>query len=624
MTTALVFAQAPLTAPPVRLVFGEVGEPVEVEVVVAGAFAAFGGTVRITTVAHATIAGVFPPFGGEVLAQYRSGTDRPLVGRLQAAWQRGQPRLAGTEESQQVPVHLRVGTASPSRSAVALQAQIRLPLAEALVALHARRRAVHQDAMRLAAGAVFSHDDAQRDRRVSRTLRFDTARPAGASLASDWHERLRDPRGRLTSGWQTGAPRDLQRSATMAVALPRSRGWSALFDTAIVPPPGQSSRPGPVVPPADPCYRPDPHLLFSAPRPAATGLVFVCERHAGPPAVVVVPLRRTYIVINETSLRRVDGDVALPAPSLSLNLDADSWTWGFSASLPASALPLLEPDEDGAPVELEARINGQPFRLLAERLSRERQFGQAGIRVQGRGRAALLDAPYAAVRSFGNASQPRTAQQLAADVLTVNGVGLGWDLDWGLADWLVPAGVFSHQGTFISALGQIATAAGGYLQPHATDPALRVLPRYPVPSWQWGTAVPDLELPSAVTTRESIEWLDKPRYNRVFVSGTGQGVLGQITRQGTAGDLVAPMVTDALATHANAVRQRGIAVLSDTGRQAHVTLRLPVLPETGVIVPGKFVRYVDGTTARVGLVRSTSVDVGLPEVWQTIGVETRA
>jgi hypothetical protein len=137
---------------------------------------------------------------------------------------------------------------------------------------------------------------------------------------------------------------------------------------------------------------------------------------------------------------------------------------------------------------------------------------------------------------------------------------------------------------------------------------MRVLLRYPLAPWAWNTATPDYEIPSAVMTRESIEWVDKPEYNRVFVSGTGQGILAQVTRDGTAGDLVAPMVTDPLITASDAGRQRGIAVLSDTGRQATVRLSLPVLPETGVITPGKFVRYVDGATTRLGLVRAVGVE----------------
>ncbi len=70
-----------------------------------------------------------------------------------------------------------------------------------------------------------------------------------------------------------------------------------------------------------------------------------------------------------------------------------------------------------------------------------------------------------------------------------------------------------------------------------------------------------------------------------------------------------------------AARQRGIAVLADTGHQIEVRLRLPVLAETGIIEPGAFVEYQDGNVTRHGLVRSTQVEAGMPEVWQTLGVQ---
>ena len=54
------------------------------------------------------------------------------------------------------------------------------------------------------------------------------------------------------------------------------------------------------------------------------------------------------------------------------------------------------------------------------------------------------------------------------------------------------------------------------------------------------------------------------------------------------------------------------------------SLRLPVLPETGIIEPGAFISYQDGGVARLGLVRSTRIDAGLPEVWQTLGVQSYA
>ena len=55
---------------------------------------------------------------------------------------------------------------------------------------------------------------------------------------------------------------------------------------------------------------------------------------------------------------------------------------------------------------------------------------------------------------------------------------------------------------------------------------------------------------------------------------------GQMTRARTAGNALAPMMVDSLIADASVARQCGIAVLSDTGRQIEVSLRLQVLPET--------------------------------------------
>lgn len=387
----------------------------------------------------------------------------------------------------------------------------------------------------------------------------------------------------------------------------------------------------PIVPPVDNIYQGTGLLNFICPWLDYAGddirlnfAKYQCdaEAPAQPGETVIVPVKRVYMVINNVSLRRVDGNVLLPTFSLSLSIDADSWTWGFNAALPDTTLDAIEPGSDGTPVELEAVINGTGYRVLAEQISRDRSFGRAAIRVSGKGKSAILGAPYAPIQNFSNASAARTAQQLMNDALTVNGASIGWTVNWGLTDWLVPTGAWAHQGTYITALNAIAEAAGGYIQPHPTQKQLNVLARYPTAPWNWGSLTPDFELPSDVTTREGIEWLERPRYNRIFVTGEGQGVLGQVTRAGTAGDILAPLVTDALITHADAARQRGLSVLADTGRQAHLSLRLPVLAETGVIQPGKFVRYVDGSTIRIGIVRSTAIEVGMPEIWQTIGVET--
>lgn len=420
----------------------------------------------------------------------------------------------------------------------------------------------------------------------------------------------------VTAPWQAGQGTALRWGAGASGGLASYRTVAAPWQRGVLlesigGPLTPLTPPGPV-----PCWQPEPgdavDLVLKLALRRLGDLVLACRRAA----IRAVPVRRVYMVTNVTSLVRVSDGASVPCLSFSLSLDVDSWAWGFSASLPASALPLIEPGEDGEPVVLEASVNGTEFRVLAESMARERTFGRASVRVQGRGHTAVLDAPYSPLQTF-NAVSALTTQQLLDQALPS-----GWTADFGLTPWLVPGSVWSHQGSPITAALAIAAAGGGYLQPHATNQVLRVLPRYPVAPWGWGSVTPDIELPASVVTQEGIEWVEHARYNRVFVSGTNTGVLGRVTRTGTAGDVVAQMVTDPLITHVDGARQRGLPVLAEGGRKAMVSLRLPVLPETGVLQPGEFVRYVDGGTSRLGLVRSVAVDVGLAAVWQSIKVES--
>lgn len=390
-------------------------------------------------------------------------------------------------------------------------------------------------------------------------------------------------------------------------------------------PPGRSAIIA--TPPPEPwrCYTPPAgdaaNLLFGREIPRTADILFRCR--GGVAGAIVIPIRSTYIVINNVTLVRLPDNTALQAYSLSLKWDIDSWSVGWSASLPAAALDAVMPTGIGEPVELLATINETPVRLLAESIARDRRFGDARLNVGGRGRVAWLAAPYAPTVARA-ASSAMTSQQIAADAITDNGVPIGWGLNWQIPDWLVPAGVWSHQGSRIDAVRRIAEAAGGYVLGHRTDQTLHVRPRYPLLPWEWSAATPDLIIPAAVASTEAIAWSESPAYNRVFVAGQEQGRTGQITRAGTAGDILAPMVTDPLITHADAARARGASILAAGGRQATVTLRLPVLPETGILDLGQLIEYQDGSTARRGLVRAVAVDVGRPTVWQTVEIETHA
>lgn len=625
----LLFDRTAASGPPWVLLFGDLlGEAPARTLEFAAQFDELRFAGRASSIIPCTMSVVFPEMTFASIALYQSKTQRPTVARVVAPWSKG----AGTREIGVSAAHTlanraplgsqnlwstglgsRVGASAPQYSAIRNDAYV---LTGFDSALHRRLEP---------SGLLFQSAD--HAVRLRMTNAFQVAARLGASRVRDLFNVGLRRSSPLTVLWNRGAAYRLKASNSAGEALRSNRGWQQRFQNAWVPRAGRTLVAGPVTPPVlDPCYLPNTHLLFDLMWASDTGLVFICERHTTPPppnTTVVVPIRRIYMVVNNASLRRVDGNIELPTLSMALGLDVDSWTWSFSATLPAQALANLEPAGTGSPVEVEAIINGTAFRALVESIERTREFGTNDLRISGRGKTALLDAPYAPIQSFIN-TQARTAQQIMGDVLTINGVSLGWSIDWGLTDWSVPAGVFNHQGTYIGAINKIAAAAGGYVQPHAVNQTLRILPRYPTVPWEWGSVVADFQLPVDATSRESLRWLEKPAYNRVFVSGQEVGVLGQVTRSGTAGEVLAPMVVDPLVTSAIAARQRGIAVLADTASQIEVGLRLPVLPETGIILPGAFVDYQDGGVSRRGLVRSTQVQAGLPEVWQTLGVQTYA
>jgi hypothetical protein len=332
---------------------------------------------------------------------------------------------------------------------------------------------------------------------------------------------------------------------------------------------------------------------------------------------VTVPIQRVYIVINEIQLLRVSNMTPIQAINLNIGFDCDSWLPTFSATIPEAARDAVMPDP--SPVEIEASINGTQFRFFVERITRSRQFAQRSVTISGRGIACELDAPYATQSQHTNAID-MTAQQIITAALGFS----GYTQTWNITDWLVPANTYSLYGTAAQVAGDVADASGSVLAADWSLRDLRMMPRYPVKPWDWGAATPDFIIPGDVTQTESLEWIEKPSYNLVYVSGVQNGVLGQVKITGTAGDLPAPMVTHSLITHADAARQRGISILSDTGRKAMLQISMPVLESTGVIDVCKLIQFNDGVTARRGIVRANNISVNWPTVRQVLTVEAAA
>jgi hypothetical protein len=404
-------------------------------------------------------------------------------------------------------------------------------------------------------------------------------------------------------------------------------GWQVWWQEAVVPQPGISFYPP--EPPAPPkCYTPNPHLLFKGLQvDVDTNLVFTCEYvpPEDPNTILgqVIPYRKVYVVMNSVKLFKKDGMVELPVLSFGIDIDMDSWCWGFTCSVHYSCLNHVASVVYNEPVELIARVNGEDFEVLAESISRNRSWESKSLSIQGRGKSAYLSDPYAPKLNFAN-TEIKTAQQLMIDALTYNGVSIGWGVDWGVEDWSVPSGVWSVAGTYMDALLSVANACGAFILPHASQNILYVKPRYSAWPWAW-PSVPNnqlIQIPSAVVETESIKWETKPNYNGVYVSGVNAGTLALVKKLGTAGDYLDTMVTDSLITSAAAARQRGGTILSQTGRMATISISLPVLPETGIIRPGRLIKYVDSGQTILGMSKSVSVSLqGGPSLRQSIELE---
>lgn len=458
---------------------------------------------------------------------------------------------------------------------------------------------------------------------------WQTAVPA-SDLWALVHQAAALHRRQAAAPWQLAQPRDATRLSPHGLGDARRRSLLAPWQTSRPVPPGLE-----VWPPVDSGARPpreiNTHLVFACP-PWLGGpvhLVFgrVCGAPPGPQAGFVIQPARFYMAVHSLVAHRLPDLTEIPIYDLSLSADAGSFGWTFNASAPMAAFDALAPSS-GLPAQVRFTLDGLPFAFVVDSLRKSEEFGRRGVRFSGRSITALLARPYARETTRGNAGAAATAQQLAEQALDTTGV----TLDWGLTDWLVPAGAWSHSGTPLAAVQAIVEAAGGYLQSHRS--AATLLARHPYPElagglpggpWNWYApgVVPDVELaPDAIIT-SAIERRDGPAINGVYVSGTTQGVLALVKRTGSAADQLASLVTDPLITTQEVALQRGLSVLGAAGPKHLVSIDLPVLTgagQPGVLDVGQLVQVNTATPWR-GRVRSVGVNARMPSVRQSVQIE---
>ena len=356
---------------------------------------------------------------------------------------------------------------------------------------------------------------------------------------------------------------------------------------------------------------------------ALGNVVLTIDGEPEQPSAEKVTAGRTLIVEHQFSLTRSSDGAKIDASDVQIGIDMDSWAWGWSARLLGqTAYNRVQPTAAG-PVELTITIDGQAFRVLAEETTESRD-GPTGAnrQVSGRGIAARLGGPLAQPQSLDQ-QDDRGIQQLVDDELEFT----GWKATWEPPTWIVPGGTFSYKGkTPIAAISEIAKAAGAFVLPGADSESIRIVSRYPVSPWDWGTATPDYIIGANPIKRISQRWTQRPEYDAVWVVGQQNGVIVEVTREGTAGTYQAPQVVDRLITSASAGRERGRVELSAGGAWQEVSLTIPHLDGDGgpgMILPGALVEVQDPAGTWRGIVKGMDIKANRTTADQTLQIDRR-
>jgi hypothetical protein len=312
-----------------------------------------------------------------------------------------------------------------------------------------------------------------------------------------------------------------------------------------------------------------------------------------------------------------DTSAALNVRSVTIAFDDGSVCWTLTATGGDDLYSLFA--ESVTPRIVIVTIDGIVWRFIVEGARRSRD-GPANSNVQFTGRSAAMAAaePYTLPRNWVN-DDAITAAQTCIFAQEATGVLVQWYVE----DWLIPARVLTFAGSPLALVQFVAESIGGNVICDRASEVLYVVPRYRILPADWAAATPDVTIALTAARTDGFERADKPAYTGVFVSGQQQGIITFVFLNGTDGTAQAPLVTALLLTDEPANRQRGFSVLGAGGKQARVSMVLPVLTATGqpgVLSPGQLVRMTDGATW-TGIVRAVSVTAGGASVEQTVTIE---
>lgn len=391
---------------------------------------------------------------------------------------------------------------------------------------------------------------------------------------------------------------------------------------------------------------PPPAVFACRIRPPASRLPLTLTRRKGLPASALplplmcwhdvapafVPNLRSYLVHH--IITATLGGLNIDPIKFDIKTDMDSYCW--SGNIEISHVDYqrikakLDVERGNEPLIL-VNVNGNAFGFIAENVSRKRQFGASVYQLSGRSSTARLGQDYAHSQGLNGTAGTIEQDLYASQIMRMQLNDLPFSIDeFDVDDWLIPAGTLnvSNQ-TPISIISQLATACGGKVISHISEPKLSIIKRWRVPAWEMATAKPSLVVPMNVVLSISDEKRTNPRYNTVTLIGQKQAF--EIYRQGQGRDLIAPVANWYLYTDQASAIARGVQLLSDSGNHVHYTVKMLVSDKHNLPLAklGQIWQINDDTDGGDGafnaLITSVALSVSRDNdavvVWQTVGMD---
>lgn len=334
--------------------------------------------------------------------------------------------------------------------------------------------------------------------------------------------------------------------------------------------------------------------------------------------IPAIPNQNWWYILNSLSVTRLDNDAEILVYDGNYRTDRSSWAWSYSLTVPHTEIAKLEPI-NGQPVVLKIMVNGHEHHMLLENRTRSRNFGNITYVLTGRSQTALLDAPYAPLRSFLQENE-RTSVQLAQAELdrVFSDTALNWQLIDDLG-WIVANNSLSYSSLApIAAIKLIAESGGGFIYSEKGSNTLSIKPLYKKTFWD-ALTVDDYDrlVPESLVTSQSTDYELYPDYNGITLTNDRTGKQGQVKRTGTAADVLLPPENNPLFDVVS-MGAFGKSKLAKAGMIETHTLTMPISTEVGECAPGEVFAF---NAQWWGIVESVSVSFSHAKVNQTVKVE---